>query len=184
MQDHIQGKRIELMRATADIDTAAEMYFVIDKCREIFSPWLDWADETHSAEDTLKFLKIADKNWKNNTEFVYTILLDKKLIGLITAKEISWEDKRAEVAYWLDTDYTGNGYMSEAVALIEKALFANGFNRLVIHTDVLNTRSANVAIKAGYKFEGILRQNIYSELHKRFRDQNVFSKLKSELKVR
>jgi RimJ/RimL family protein N-acetyltransferase len=72
--------------------------------------------------------------------------------------------------------------MSEAIALIEKELFDNGFNRIVIHTDALNQRSANVALKAGYQFEGILRQNIYSVACERYRDQNVFSKLKSDLK--
>lgn len=71
--------------------------------------------------------------------------------------------------------------MGEALALIEEELFVNDFNRIVIHTDVLNYHSANVAIKAGYKLEGVLRQNIYSEPNKRYRDQNVFSKLKSDL---
>ena len=58
--------------------------------------------------------------------------------------------------------------MSEALPLIEEELFTNDFNRIVIHTDVLNYRSANVAIKAGYKLEGILRQNVYSEPNERY----------------
>lgn len=181
MREEIQGQRIKLKRAACDMKVAEEMYTIVDKCRKEFLPWLDWVEETHSAKDTFKFLEMADKNWKNSDEFAYEMILDQKLIGLITVKGVSLEDKRGEIAYWLDTDYTGNGYMKEAVALLEKELFDNGFNRVVIHTDVLNKKSANVAIKSGYKFEGILRQNIYSELHHRFRDQNVFSKLKSEL---
>ena len=70
--------------------------------------------------------------------------------------------------------------MHEAVSLIETELFDNDFNRLVIHTDVLNLKSANVAQKMGYVHEGILRQEIYSEPNNRYRDINVFSKLKSD----
>lgn len=95
---------------------------------------------------------------------------------------IAWSHKRAEIGYWLDTDYTGDSYMSEALPLIEEELFTNDFNRIVIHTDVLNYRSANVAIKAGYKLEGVLRQNVYSEPNEHYRDQNIFAKLKSEQK--
>ena len=69
--------------------------------------------------------------------------------------------------------------MSEAVKLIEKELFNQGFNKIVIHTDVLNTKSANIPIRLGYKLEGILQQEIYSEPNNRFRDRNVFAKLKN-----
>jgi len=65
--------------------------------------------------------------------------------------------------------------------LIEKELFENGFNRIVIHTDALNVKSANVAKRLGYVHEGVLRQDRYSETRKCFRDTNVFSKLKSDL---
>ena len=96
---------------------------------------------------------------------------------------VAWQHKRAEIGYWLDTDYTGKGLMSEAVSLIEKELFANDFNRLVIHTDVLNVKSANIPQRLGYVHEGILRQEVYSEPNNRYRDINVFSKLKAEAEV-
>ena len=78
------------------------------------------------------------------------------------------------------TNCTGNGYMTEAVRMIEKELFDNNFNRIVIYTDVLNVRSAKIPRTLGYKLDGILRQDIYSEPNNRFRDRNVFSKLKSD----
>ena len=60
--------------------------------------------------------------------------------------------KRKIIVYWLNTDFKGEGYISEALTLIEKELFDNDFNRIVIHTDALNQRSATVAIKAEYLF--------------------------------
>lgn len=181
LKETILGKRIKLKRPSFDIETAKKIFSTIDKCRDVFLPWLGWVKYTNSPDDTLNFLEKTDIDWKNNNQFVYEILTDDKFIGLISIINVSWSNKRAEIGYWLDTNYTGNGYISEALSLIEDELFDIGFNRIVIHTDVLNHRSANVAIKAGYKLEGILRQNIYSEPNQRYRDQNVFSKLKSDV---
>jgi ribosomal-protein-serine acetyltransferase len=183
MREAIQGKRISLKRPSFNIETAKIIYATIDKCRDVFLPWLGWVKTTNSTNDTLNFLEMVENDWNKNCQFVYEIYVGEIFVGLISIINVSWSHKRAEIGYWLDTDYTGNGYISEALALIEKELFDNNFNRIVIHTDVLNLRSANVAIKAGYKHEGILRQNIYSEPNQRYRDQNVFSKLRSDIMI-
>jgi len=179
----ISGKRITLKRPVADIETAEFIFASIDKCREIFLPWLGWVKYTKEPKDTLSFLQTVDSDWNENKQFVYAIFWDNIFIGVISILNIAWQHKRAEIGYWLDTDYTGKGLMSEAVSLIEKELFANDFNRLVIHTDVLNVKSANIPQRLGYVHEGILRQEVYSEPNNRYRDINVFSKLKAEAEV-
>ena len=180
LKETINGQRIILKRPNADIKTAEEVFSSIDRCRDIFLPWLGWVKYTNSVNDSLDFLNNVDKDWNDNKQFVYAIYLDSVFIGLISILNIAQQHKRAEIGYWLDTKYTGKGYMQEAVSLVETELFNNNFNRLVIHTDVLNIKSANVARKMGYIHEGILRQEIYSEPNNRYRDINVFSKLKSD----
>ena len=182
MRENISGKRIKLKRPVFNIENAKVIYSVINRCRDVFSPWLDWANGTNSADDTLKFLEKADDDWKNNTQFVYEIHVGEKFAGLISAINIVRQHKRAEIGYWLGTENTGKGFMAEAVSLLEKELFADGFNRIVIQTDVLNAKSAGVAKRCGYILEGVLRQERYSERLGRFRDTNVFSKLKADLK--
>lgn len=181
MKELINGKRIILQRLSCDMETARTIFFVIDKCREEFLPWLAWVKNTNSAMDTLKFLELSDNDWKNRSQFNYGIYLENKFIGLIGAVRLAWEHKRGEIGYWLDTDYTGNGYMTEAIQLIEKELFENAFNRIEIYTDVLNIKSAKLPRALGYTHEGILRQHTYSEFNQCFCDQNVFSKLKSQI---
>lgn len=145
-----------------------------------FLPWLDWVADTKSMEDSLLFLEKVDKDWQDDNQFVYEIIVDNNFIGLISVINVSWQHKKAEIGYWLDTDYTGKGYMSQAVLLIEKELFGKGFNKIVIHTDVLNIKSAAIPKRLGYKLDGILRQDVYSKPNHRFRYRNVFSKLKSD----
>lgn len=183
MKELLIGKRIKLCRPIYNSEMATTIFNIIDKCKETFTPWLGWA-ANYSNKAAADFLKVVDEDWNNNTQFVYAIYLENTFIGVISILNVAWQHKRAEIGYWLDTDYTGNGYMTEAVRLIEKELFDNDFNRIVIHTDVLNVKSAKIPQTLGYKLEGILRQDIYSEPNQRFRDRNVFSKLKSDYNIK
>lgn len=179
MKETLLGKRIKLCRPICSLETANAIFTIIDKCKKEFIPWLGW-DSDYKMEDALNFLNTVNADWNNNLQFVYAIYLDNTLIGMISILNVAWQHKRAEIGYWLDTTYTGNGYMTEAVKLIEDELFNNDFNKIVIYTDVLNIKSAKIPQSLGYKLDGILRQDTYSEPNKRFRDRNVFSKLKSE----
>ncbi|MBQ7304264.1 MAG: GNAT family N-acetyltransferase [Alphaproteobacteria bacterium] len=180
LNENIAGKNIKLVRPSFNTETAQKIISIIDKCREVFLPWLDWVADTKSMEDSLLFLEKVDKDWQDDNQFVYEIMVDNNFIGLISVINVSWQHKKAEIGYWLDTDYTGKGYMSQAVLLIEKELFGKGFNKIVIHTDVLNIKSAAIPKRLGYKLDGILRQDVYSKPNHRFRYRNVFSKLKSD----
>lgn len=182
VKEKIQGKRILLSRPPSSMETAETVFAVIDKSREAFAPWLDWVQTTTKPEDTLQFLENANKDWNNGTHFLYAIYLEGQFIGLISAFNVAKEHKRAEIGYWLDTDYTGKGYMTEAIKLLEEELFNNDFNRIVICTDVLNTKSAKLPQSLNYTLEGVLRQDLYSEPLARFRDMNIFAKLREHQK--
>lgn len=158
MKEVLLGERIKLCRPICNSETAEAIYTVINKCKEAFIPWLGWGTN-YRKEDALSFLETADIDWNNNSQFVYAIYLENTFIGLVSVLNVAWQHKRAEIGYWLDTNYTGNGYMTEAVNMIEKELFDNGFNRIVIYTDVLNVKSAKIPQTLGYKLEGILRQD-------------------------
>jgi RimJ/RimL family protein N-acetyltransferase len=88
------------------------------------------------------------------------------------------KDKKAELGYWLANNYRGNGYMMEAVRLLEQELFKNGFNKIIIRNDVLNKGSVNVAKNLGYELEGVLKQDNWLPYENRFRDTNCFAKFK------
>lgn len=181
LKEIIEDAKITLKRPETDFKMAEAIFSCVNKCRETFLPWLGWVKYTNSPNDSLDFLKTVDSDWNENKQFVYAVYFQEVFIGLISVLNVAWEHKRAEIGYWLDSDYTGKGLMSEAVSLIEKELFANDFNRIVIHTDVLNTKSAKIPQRLGYVHEGILRQEVYSEPNNCFRDLNVFSKLKSDI---
>lgn len=179
--ERLEGKRIILKRVFPDIRLAQEIFEVEDSSRDDFLPWLGWIKETLSPNDTLEFLKASHSEWEKGINFVFGIFSNDKFIGTISALHSAPRHHRIEIGYWLGSNFAHLGYMNEAVLLLEKELFRIGYNRIVIHTDVLNLKSANVAKRAGYIHEGILRQEIFSQVAGRYRDLNIFSKLKKDI---
>ncbi len=180
MKTVLNSKRITLMHLAPIMDNAELIYAVLIKNKKYLLPWMQWLNETKSAKDTYKFLIQSDKNWDKDTAYEYSVVLNDTVIGACGAVIADKTNKKAELGYWLAKEYRGNGYIMESVRLLEKELFKNGFNKIIIYTDVLNKNSVNVAKKLGYKLEAVLKQDRYLKHEKRFRDTNCFVKFKNK----
>lgn len=177
----IKGQRITLQKAVKSFATAQAHNQEVKKSLPELSPWLGWATEDYKIEDSYEYLQGCVQEWEKGNEFNYMILDENKnFMGMISALNVKEKDRNLEIGYWISTTHAGNGYMQEAVKLLEKEFFGLGINRIVIHTDVLNKKSANVPQKLGYVLEGIQRQSLWNKKEQRFRDINTFSKLSNE----
>lgn len=180
-REKIVGCRIILQRAEKTFQQAQISLAEIKNSLAELKPWLDWAHDDYGVEDAYEYLLLCDTGWTSGKEFDFALKNSAgEFIGMISAQNVNENAESVEIGYWISTRFCGKGYMQEAVSLLEKELFGLGINRIVIKTDVLNVRSANVAQKRGYVLEGVLRQESFSKNEQRFRDINVFSKLKKE----
>lgn len=179
----IEAERIILKQPVPSFELAKEIFAAIEESRENLEPWLPWCKKTTKAEDSFGFLKDwCEKNRSDKTGFAY-LIHDKssgKYLGCIDFMKVSDTDKTGEIGYWIRTSAQGKGYMSEALKALEKELFGQGINRIYIGNDTRNIRSANVAKRAGYHLDGILRQNRWDDYSQSFVNSNVWSKLKEE----
>jgi RimJ/RimL family protein N-acetyltransferase len=181
----IKAKRITLKHPAKPTFKLAEgLYAIADKYRETLDEWLSWVYKTHSPEDEFTFYLVnwSQKNWEEGTGFAYVIYQKgtNKILGTIDLFHVSDENKSGEIGYWLADDAVGHGYMQEAVRTLETEAFKAGLNRIVIGNDTQNIRSAHVAERCGYILEGVMRQDAWDGYHKRFRNCNIWSKLKSD----
>lgn len=174
----LKGQRIKLMHLEPCMNNAKLVYDVENRNKNFLLPWLSWARDIKSVKDTYDFLKQSDKSWENDSAYEYFIILNDEIIGNCAANSVDMKNKKAELGYWLANDYRGKGYMIEAVKLLESELFKNGFNKIIIHNDVLNKGSINVAKNLGYELEGVLKQEKWLPFENRFRDINCFAKFK------
>ncbi|HAN30232.1 MAG TPA: hypothetical protein DCQ06_01420 [Myxococcales bacterium] len=131
------------------------------------------ADERAFLEQAVRWWDQAEQfHWLIFTKDTYTYL------GMVGGHDLQWTNAVAEIGYWLTSDGVGHGYMTEAVRAIEQCLFQMGFFRVEIQCAALNTRSAAVAHRLGYKPEGRLRSN---RSHDGLRDDTlVFGRLASD----
>ncbi len=88
---------------------------------------------------------------------------------------------RGEIGYALNYEYWGKGFATEAAqAVIQFGFEHMNLNRIEATVDPDNHGSVHVIEKVGMKFEGILRQHIWSK--GAFRDRKMYALLKNDFK--
>jgi [ribosomal protein S5]-alanine N-acetyltransferase len=114
-----------------------------------------------NVEDEKEWLRENAKRKKNNLKWNYTILYNNKIVGGIGIR-INYHRKYiGEVGYFLDENYWRKGITTQAVKLVENEGFKKlGLTRIEILMQPKNKASERVAIKCGYKKEGLLKKSI------------------------
>lgn len=151
------GERIELRKH--ELSSAEAMFREVDSDRTRLGRFLPWVAGMHSPQDEKDFIEHTHREWEEFRLFDYSIMVNGNYAGNIGAHHIDWENECCQLGYWVAGAFEGLGFISEAVALLERELFGLGFHRIEIHCDPHNVRSAAVPKRAGYHLEGVLREN-------------------------
>lgn len=161
-----------------DLALAEVVFRTVDEDRDRLARFLPWVDLTLEVCDTRAYLERTAEEWVIGQGFDYQLLraVDEQYLGNLGLHTISWTHARAEIGYWIAAAYEGHGYMTEAVAVLERAAFAAGFERLEIRCSPKNERSAAVAARLGYLLEGVLHGDVIER--GRRRDTMIFAKLR------
>ena len=104
---------------------------------------------------------------------------NRKYIGACGFTHWDTENSSAEIAYTLTQSYWGKGIMSEIVdKLLEFGFEKMQLNRIEARCLSENDKSVRIMEKNNMKFEGVLREQIYSK--GKHRDIKMYSILKKE----
>ncbi len=115
-------------------------------------PWMPWALDL-SMDAQSAFTDRAVSEWESGSP-VFAITELGTAIGVIGLRRSGSE---YELHYWLVTDRTGQGYVTEAGhALLEWARETLGARRIALHAGMENRRSLAVAERLGFTREGEL----------------------------
>jgi len=176
----LEGSRVVLKKHEEAL--ASTMFSYVEKDRARLSQFLPWVPFIKTAEDELNYIKHTRKCWDERTLFDYGMYRksDDVYMGNIGLHTIRWDLNRCEVGYWILGDFEGQGYMSEALRILEAHVFELGFHRVEVRCSSINQRSASVPIACGYVFDGVLKENSIEQ--KKYRDSYVFSKLSHQYK--
>jgi RimJ/RimL family protein N-acetyltransferase len=103
------------------------------------------------------------------------------LVGSSGLHVMDWAVPSFEIGYWIRTRFEGQGYITEAViGMTDFAFGALGANRVKIRCNATNERSAAVARRAGFDYEGTLRCKERHHLTNELVDELVFARVRRE----
>ncbi|OIK08654.1 GNAT family protein [Bacillus sp. MUM 13] len=143
--------------------------------------WLPFAQTIPEVEETEINLRIAHVKFLQREAFRFLLFEkeNKDFVGIASLQDIDWDIPSCQIGYWMNTAFTGKGYMTEAVQeLTNLALNTISFRRAEIRCESENSKSRAIPEKLGFSLEGILRNEDLSADGKRLTDTCIYSIIK------
>lgn len=124
-----------------------------------------------------EFLRLNTMKRKDKIAFNFSIIYNgNEHVGGIGVRIDQFRPHIGEIGYFVDEKYWGRGIATCAVKELEKFIFSNlSLHRIEIRTAKENKASQKIALKCGYKKEGILREMLY--VVNRWHDCYLYSKI-------
>ncbi|MDF2923011.1 MAG: acetyltransferase [Paenibacillaceae bacterium] len=142
--------------------------------------WMPWAQNIPTLEESTSEIRRARLKFLERKDLRLLLVLKKtgQLVGASGLHRIDWQSRKFEIGYWLRTAFEKQGYMTEAVhAITNYAIEELQANRIEIRCDSRNSRSAQLARRAGFTLEGMLR-NDACDIDGSLRSTMIFSKIR------
>lgn len=163
---------MEIKLRLQKISDAKRFYEILNNPKFLF-----FGPRPKSIKDEITWLKGNPEKRRKNLEHNFTILYKGIVVGACGIKVDQHRKYIGEIGYFVDEVYWGKGIATKSVRILESI----GFNKLNIkRIEVLvnpkNKASLRVAIRNGYKREGLLKKKIMvrGKLH----DAYLFGKIK------
>lgn len=130
-----------------------------------------------SIQDEIDFLRLNAEKRKNKSEFNFSIIYKDTHVGAIGIRVDQFRSYIGEIGYFVDEKYWGKGIATQAVRLAEKFIDSRmNLHRIEIRMAKKNKASEKIAIKCGYRKEGILRQFLL--IDDKWHDCYIYSKIR------
>jgi RimJ/RimL family protein N-acetyltransferase len=147
-----------LIRCLEPID-AAMLNIAMEESLDHLLPWMPWAKQEPLAfQERIQYLRKCRGKFDLGSDFVYGIFNpdESKLLGG-TGLHTRLGDGVREIGYWIHKDFISQGLATESSAALTRVAFeVDHVQRVEIHCDPKNVRSASVPRKLGYVHEATL----------------------------
>lgn len=133
----------------------------IDASLDHLRPWMPWAmSEPEDVSMKVAHLRRWRANFDFDKDYVYGIFnQDESAVLGGTGLHTRAGKNAFEIGYWIHADFTNRGLATEIAAALTRVAFTlPQIDRVEIHCDPANVRSAAVPRKLGYRHEAILHR--------------------------
>jgi ribosomal-protein-serine acetyltransferase len=142
---------------------AQSLFEAVAESRDHLRPWLPFADEHQTVEESRDWILHQVANWVLREDLQVGVWerVTNRYLGGSGLHPHNWESRYFEIGYWLRASTVGHGYITEAVQLLTDHAFSTlAATRVEIRCDERNVRSAAVARRLGFVQEARLRNEL------------------------
>lgn len=138
--------------------------------------FLYWPIKPESIKAEKEFLRGVKKRMQKGTEFTFAVTANGKHVGGAGLTMNPMYPYKCEIGYFIDRKYWNKGIATEAVKLLEQYIAENmNVVRIEIVMAKENIPCCQVAIKAGYKKEGLMKK--YLKIGDTYHDSCLYAKI-------
>lgn len=135
---------------------ASDIDAIYEACQDPDVQYYTSIPSPYTREDSVSFVRMVAEWWEQGSCCTWALRSESGLAGVVGLDSI--RDRAAELGFWLAPGARGRGYMTEAArAVIDFAFGPMRLERVQWRAVVGNHRSARVAQKLGFQFEGTQR---------------------------
>ena len=149
--------------ALLDTDRSEDFFNLIDANRSRLENFFSGTvARTRTLEDTKDYCQVIKQRLEEKLYFPFMISDHRtgKYIGLVDIKSINWSVPKAEIGYFIDQRYAGQGIITEALAQVIRTIVnEHGFRKLLCRINRENVASITVVRKNGFELEGTIRND-------------------------
>ena len=163
----------------ASIDHAAALACLVQQNLAHLRAYLPAVAELAAVDQATACLRVASEKARAGETLEWHLFAGATLCGSIRLKNIDADDRKAEIGYFVGSQFEGRGIVTGAVcAVLAHAFESLLLNRVELRCAAGNQRSIRIAERVGFTLEGVLRQD--ELLNGVFVDQNVYGLLHAD----
>jgi RimJ/RimL family protein N-acetyltransferase len=146
---------------------------------DVLSPWLAWVSPSPSVEESELSCRRAYARFLLNEDLMAFFFLkdSETLVGGSGLHNPDWKTRKFEVGYWCRRGYGGRGLITEGVSALTNYAFGSlRASRVFLTCDDLNTKSWQLAERAGYQLEGLMVNERFN-LQGKLRNTRIYARI-------
>jgi ribosomal-protein-serine acetyltransferase len=93
---------------------AESLLNLVNANRTYLREWLPWVDGMQTVANFTHYIIDTKKRAADKTDFGYAIIIDKNIVGRIGLHHINYQNRIAEIGYWLADGWQGRGIITKS----------------------------------------------------------------------
>jgi RimJ/RimL family protein N-acetyltransferase len=145
------------------LEDSQETFTAVRESLTDLKPWMSWAYDGYSLNDSREFIRLTRARWQEGTLFAFAITDAKSglILGGCSLSHIHPVYHLCNLGYWVRSSRRGKGIAGRGTLLASRYAFEKvGLVRVEIVIAPGNQASIRVAEKVGAHYEGVLRNRM------------------------